>query len=85
MLFRSWVTWGKEVENYLPDDAVLAGMGKKLRRYDAITKTKPNIKKRDFAEKAIAHMNDSDVWLKADSDLKRQVGRLVEAINAWNK
>lgn len=77
-----WVTWGKEIENYLPNDVLPF----RLERFDAIAEKyremegKP-FKKLEFARKIVAAITP-DNWRTA-VDLETDVGTLVRRILGW--
>jgi len=92
----SWVTQGREVENYLPAEALRSLHGDNLppiRRYEALydylaanasdAEAKKFVSsKTTYAEKIIPHIKKEDAKRVLDLDL--QMTAVVEAIKRWN-
>jgi len=83
----SWVTEGREIENYLSPGVATEIVGKKLNLYDSAAKAfKDNKKLKTFDKKAqalrAASLMTADNW--KHRDLEGQISRLVRAIGAWN-
>ncbi|MCL5736914.1 MAG: ATP-binding protein [Actinobacteria bacterium] len=78
---HTWVTAGRTVENYLPDQVQADLLGRALGRFELMTDCKANIDKKAFAEKAAAVLPE-DGWKTLD--LEERVVELLDAIAAWN-
>ena len=91
-----WVTKGREIENYIPEEILATYLGKDklptFGQYETLNEYLDNVKKKEgtkylsnkvlFAEKVRAYMNESNYYLKYD--LKDQLKWVVNFIKKWN-
>lgn len=91
----SWITYGKEVENYLPpqairaflDDESIKGPGKFSDVFAYMKSKKGNsakYKKTALAKKILPHINSKEM-LRQHQDLKSQLDEVVSLIRSWNR
>ncbi|MBK8809850.1 MAG: hypothetical protein IPN69_03860 [Acidobacteria bacterium] len=91
----SWITKGKEIENYLPASAVEAYLGipiGQVGQYDDFSshldawapgKGKDFLRRKPlFAEHVVPYLNIENAF--SVLDLREQVGKLCESIKRWN-
>ena len=91
-----WVTKGREIENYIPEEILSAYLGKDklptFEQYEALNEYLDNVKKKEgnkylsnkvlFAEKIRTYMNETNYYLKYD--LKDQLRGVINFIKKWN-
>lgn len=82
----SWITAGREIENYLPPDIAMELFGCKLNKYDSANEKYRNQKGRSLDKKKIAlaatELITKSNWRRID--LETKIGELVEVIKKWN-
>lgn len=89
----SWVTKGKEIENYIPKEAIELMSGKEIRKKCEKYELFPDYIKlyyKNFTNKKVSFANEiKDYIMKENSlsilDLKVQIEKLYKSIKAWNE
>lgn len=87
-----WVTKGKEIENYIPKEAISVMLGKEIKKqcekYELFPDyIKPHYK--NFTNKKVPFANEIKDYLTLENslsvlDLKTQIGKLHKNIENWN-
>ena len=88
-----WVTKGKEIENYLPKQAIESKFNVKINKSCGQYQLFPDfIKKyyKSFSNKKVPFANDIKEYITAENsikilDLKKQIEQLYEEIKKWNQ
>ena len=89
----SWVTKGKEIENYLPKDALEQMLNttikKQCGRFELFPQYVDKYYNR-FANKKVTFANEIKAYLTAENtsqmlDIKKQIMLLYQQIERWNK
>lgn len=82
----SWITEGREIENYVHPDVAEAVFGETLNKYDRLSDVYEVSKGRrpDKVRLALKAVDGMDATTWKHRDLEQQIGRLVGAIAKWN-
>jgi hypothetical protein len=86
-----WITEGKEIENYLPADAIAKARNEDIREqcpmYDSLFEymdqgyKTSNPAKVEFADKVIPHIDKNNAKI---SDVRDRILQLSDVIKKWN-
>ena len=88
-----WITKGKEIENYLPGEAIEAMLGKNIKKQCGKYELFPDYIDpyyKNFVSKKVSFASEIKNYITQDNsqavlDLKKQVKELYENIEKWNK
>ena len=88
-----WITKGKEIENYLPGEAIEAMIGENIKKQCGKYELFPDYIDpyyKNFASKKVSFASEIKNYITQDNsqavlDLKKQVKELYENIEKWNK
>lgn len=89
----SWVTKGKEIENYLPKEVVETCLNVELERQCGMYELFPDYIEtnyKGFSNKKVPFANEIKDYITAANssdflDLKKQIDQLYKQIEEWNK
>ena len=88
-----WITKGKEIENYLPREAIESMIGENIKKQCGKYELFPDYIDsyyKNFASKKVSFASEIKNYITQDNsqavlDLKKQVKELYENIEKWNK
>ena len=84
---RTWVTMGREVENYLPRSVAEAAFGQAIGQYGSAGKKHHEIREKPLDKKAVAiravEAIDADNWKVLD--VRERINELLGSVLAWNR
>ena len=89
----SWITKGKEIENYVSKEAISLMLGKDLKKQCGIYELFPDYIKssyKNFTNKKVPFANEVKEYITKENsisilDLKVQIEKLYKSIEEWNK